>query len=42
MLGYKDISWICQGQRLDFRTDIGQMFDEDKVKTYTGHMLDKC
>ena len=25
-----------------FRTDIGQMLDKDKMKTYAGHVLDKC
>ena len=48
-LGQKeDISWAVRtnvGFAGDkcwiFKTDIGQMFDEDKVKTFTGLMLDK-
>ena len=48
-LGQKeDISWAVRtnvGFAGDkcwiFKTDIGQMLDEDKVKTFTGLMLDK-
>ena len=45
----EDISWAMRtyvGFPEDkcwfFRTDIGQMLDKDKMKTYAGHVLDKC